>query len=405
LESGPRAVSTAIDRGGTQSSDYDGTGINDPGTRGWKIGTDETTGEGYVHIDGRFASSGSHKVKYISPTLDNSWLRYDETFHGPGYIRTTAGIIVLTGLVKSGTLGATLFTLPEGYRPDVVHVLPTISNAGAAFVSVFPSGEVVMSGASAGWTSLDGIMFPSAGAVTWTPVTAYQSGWQSHHLVNPTYPPLSYGQDVLGRVWICGMLMQSTPGTLGVDTAAFSIPIKSTDQTHFPGIGAGAFASLDTMPSGDFTLYRGKVGTQTNWISLNKMVLVNANVRPAQDWQYTRSAAFLNSWSNYGSGYPGARYMNFRDGIVVRDGLLRLGTVPATSMYMEANAVPDIANDSIESLTGVMIFLASASNAIARVDLTRLAVITGTPAISHNSGSNTWYSHGGIQYMQGPYIP
>lgn len=72
LQTQPRLISSSIDRGGTQSSDYDGSGINDPGTTGWMIGTDEATGAGYIHLNGQNLDTGRPAATYRAVATRNS---------------------------------------------------------------------------------------------------------------------------------------------------------------------------------------------------------------------------------------------------------------------------------------------------------------------------------------------
>ena len=56
------------------------------------------------------------------PALTNGWLNYPDPY-GPGRFRKLAsGLVVMEGLIYNGTVGATAFILPVGYRPTVQQV-------------------------------------------------------------------------------------------------------------------------------------------------------------------------------------------------------------------------------------------------------------------------------------------
>lgn len=50
------------------------------------------------------------------PQLLNDWQDFSSTLVAR-YTKTAAGFVVLSGAIKSGTVGSTAFTLPVGFRP------------------------------------------------------------------------------------------------------------------------------------------------------------------------------------------------------------------------------------------------------------------------------------------------
>jgi hypothetical protein len=97
---------------------------------------------------------------WVTPVLQNGWLVYDvANFTSPGYYRDFMGRCHLRGLVKSGTLPGTIFTLPAGYRPTKTHIFATISNDLLGQIRVQADGQVVATGGSNTWISLDGVSF------------------------------------------------------------------------------------------------------------------------------------------------------------------------------------------------------------------------------------------------------
>jgi hypothetical protein len=92
----------------------------------------------------------------------NSWVNYDAD--RPAAFYKDRGRVYLSGLVKSGTIGTTIFTLPAGYVPASVNGLlfPVVSNGAFGFAAVFNSGVVQANTGSNVYFSLDGISFRAA---------------------------------------------------------------------------------------------------------------------------------------------------------------------------------------------------------------------------------------------------
>lgn len=93
-----------------------------------------------------------------APTLLNSWVNYAGGFQTAGYYKDEFGIVHLTGIVKTGTIGASIFTLPEGYRPAAEMQFAVASN-GYGSCRVKTDGSVIAYAGSSAWYSLDGITF------------------------------------------------------------------------------------------------------------------------------------------------------------------------------------------------------------------------------------------------------
>jgi hypothetical protein len=106
------------------------------------------------------------------PAFQGAWVNYDNglTVPGGGTQRDAGfyrhlGHVYLFGVVKSGTSGTTVFTLPVGYRPAVLgrQFVTTASN-GPATVWISSSGDVqlanlVASSSVATYCFLDGVVF------------------------------------------------------------------------------------------------------------------------------------------------------------------------------------------------------------------------------------------------------
>jgi len=97
-----------------------------------------------------------------TPTLQNGWVNYGNTFNNAAYFKDSLGIVHLRGLVRGGS--GTIFTLPEGYRPSgrELHGVSTDPNV-AGRIDILTDGQVYKESGSSNWISLDGITFMARG--------------------------------------------------------------------------------------------------------------------------------------------------------------------------------------------------------------------------------------------------
>lgn len=98
---------------------------------------------------------------WIPVTFTNSWVNYDTTTFGAcAYRKDASGTVFLKGLVKTGTMGTGIFTLPAGYRPEKTCHIATIANGAFAGINIaYATGIVMAQYGSNVWFSLDGISF------------------------------------------------------------------------------------------------------------------------------------------------------------------------------------------------------------------------------------------------------
>lgn len=94
------------------------------------------------------------------PTFTNSWINYDATQFAPArYMKDSNGFVHIEGLIKSGTITASAFTLPKGYRPLKWLHFGTASNAAFGQAEIKVDGTVVPQVGNNTWFSLSGITF------------------------------------------------------------------------------------------------------------------------------------------------------------------------------------------------------------------------------------------------------
>lgn len=105
-----------------------------------------------------------HKVGMTGePSWEHSWAVYSAGTAIPGFWKDALGFVHIQGVIASGTVGQSAFTLPPGYRPDKQYPFPAVSNGAIGRVDVFSDGTVVPASPSSNvWVTLNGITFPAA---------------------------------------------------------------------------------------------------------------------------------------------------------------------------------------------------------------------------------------------------
>lgn len=79
-----------------------------------------------------------------APAFANSWVNVAGGTEAAAFYKDR-GRVFLAGRVKSGTVGATIFTLPVGYRPTGSElVFPVIANGAAGELRVQSGGAVYL---------------------------------------------------------------------------------------------------------------------------------------------------------------------------------------------------------------------------------------------------------------------
>lgn len=89
----------------------------------------------------------------------NSWTNFGSGWQTAAFWRMPDGWVHLRGLIKSGTIGSSAFTLPPGYRPVLSEPFVCISNGAVGRVDVLTDGTVVPSVGNNTYVTLSGISF------------------------------------------------------------------------------------------------------------------------------------------------------------------------------------------------------------------------------------------------------
>jgi len=95
-----------------------------------------------------------------APAYTNAWVNYGSPYHAAGYWRDPFGFIHFRGVIKSGAVGSSAFTLPPGFRPasDVITVV--LSNNAVGRLDIDSDGTVTPQNPSNNANvCLDGVYF------------------------------------------------------------------------------------------------------------------------------------------------------------------------------------------------------------------------------------------------------
>jgi hypothetical protein len=108
-----------------------------------------------------------------TPTLENGWVPFATGYNPPGYFKDSMGIVHLRGLVRSGKIGFSIFTLPIGYRPEFQNIFAASTAPDVyARLDVLTDGRVFpQTGSANSWLSLDGITFRAFVSLVSTPIS------------------------------------------------------------------------------------------------------------------------------------------------------------------------------------------------------------------------------------------
>lgn len=115
-----------------------------------------------------FAASSDFRVvgNTGQPAFANSWTHYGAPYSKAAYIKLPDGFVLLTGVIKSGTVGSPAFTLPPGFRPAVApgpFIVYSQNANSVGRVDIGTDGTVTPVAPSANAAvSLEGIRFKAA---------------------------------------------------------------------------------------------------------------------------------------------------------------------------------------------------------------------------------------------------
>lgn len=119
---------------------------------------------GAVALNGSLsvAAGGITSEVWQTPTFANGWSNFGNGWDGAAYFKDALGIVHLRGMVKGGTIGQAIFTLPVGYRPSGPLLFPTIATDAIGRIDIDTTGAVKFLSGTATWVTLSGVRFRAA---------------------------------------------------------------------------------------------------------------------------------------------------------------------------------------------------------------------------------------------------
>lgn len=131
------------------------------GTLVFQVGS---TASSALVLDGINWWSHAMEDAWITPTMGNSWVQFATTGPNQGYqtlqyMIDKHSVVHMRGLIKNGTIGATIFTLPAGYRPANKQIFVGIGAGDAARIDIDNAGVVQVAAGSNSYVSFAQVMF------------------------------------------------------------------------------------------------------------------------------------------------------------------------------------------------------------------------------------------------------
>lgn len=320
---------------------------------------------------------------WASPVLQNNWSDYGNGYAPAAYTKTSSGLVVLKGMVKSGS--GTIFTLPTGYRPATSEYImfENSSNQTMGRVDVTSSGSVAISVGSNAWYSLDGIAFMPSGA-SFTNFSTFYNSWVNYSPSSgdTNWANASYLTDSAGRVITRGLVRagNSAGGTPIANLPAGSRP---AEYLHVVNVNSNANNHISIDTSGNILAKGGS----NIYLALQAIFFPSSRTTGSTCTTQWCNLTLQNSWIYYGAPYATPQYTKASDGMVHVKGLIRSGNTAATIATLPAEYCP----------TDRLLLTAQAADAWSRIDIVPQG--GGGCTITPSAVSATWTSLDNIKFI------
>ena len=287
--------------------------------------------------------------------LQNGWTTYGNGYSTPSYTKTSAGVVIIKGLIKQGENASIIATLPADYRPATAKpiMFQTASSNGTdagVRIDVRGNGEIISELANNAWLSLNNINYMAAGTTLTN--LSLQNSWVNYDTT--TWSGAAYNVDSLGRVHTQGLIRSGS--TTFLNTIATLPSTYASQYSHMPNVNSNAYSHLSYDTSGNILFkYGGNsfLGVQAMYYPTSARA---TGTTCTTQWC---NLTLQNSWVYYGSPYTSPQYTKSSDGIVMVKGLISSGANYATIADMPEDFCPE------ERL----LFTVVGDNAYARVDV------------------------------------
>jgi len=346
-----------------------------------------TNNGGTTYSDSARLSVGDATWKPL--TLLNGWINYGGGYNNAEYRKTRSGVVILRGLIKSGTAttGTHIGILPKGYRPIGGKELFTINKnpnvKGRVDVrsddGTSEAGAVVCINCDASWTSLEGIHFiPNNGRypnISLTPLNSW-TNYGSGHM------PASYSVDDIGRVHLQGFLKPENVAATTAGTIIYKMPnnLLPSEYMHFPAYTYYVNTHLSLEPAVGGEGVQSKIQQSTLEAVPTQLAYYPAN--KDSNWI---NLSLAPNWSYYSNPFTKPQYIKGSDGLVSLKGLIKYSGTPGydtTIATLPVGFRP----------SGRVLHNGVASSGYTRTD------ILSTGEIRFMTGSSAWTSLDGITF-------
>ena len=312
-------------------------------------------------------------------SLQNSWVDYSPPYASAAYTKTSGGVIVLKGLVRSGS--GTVATLPVGYRPSASIMMTTSSNQVSSRIDIGADGSITMSVGNNAWLSLDGIEFMPASTTFTAP--PFSNGWVNYGGAS-YWQGAGYALDGAGRVQLTGLI---SSGALSNPMVTLPAGYRPSDYMHILNDAANAGTHFSIDSSGNVQ----NKGYSNGYESLQEMFYPAGRATGTTCTMQWCALPLINGWAWYGPPYSTVQYTKGLDNIVMLKGLINSGSSASAQIStLPAGYCP--AETSLQ---------AAASNGVwSRLDIIRNG--DGSCAVLPAAGSTTWLSLDEIRFIAEP---
>lgn len=262
--------------------------------------------------------SGARSPWQEPSSFSNSWTNFGSSYDDAGYALDNNGFVHFKGLVKTGSSGTAIFTLPETLRPEKRQYIAVAAFGGPAILHVQTTGVVTITGLASAtvstWTSLHGACFQRQ---------SYPDGisW----LGDSAYSDADLETDIWDIPWslrhVGGMIFAGGMAEFGAAPSTNQL-VYTLDNAH----GSGYISSLVGIGSTNFirwSLQRDSV----KWTAGNDGTGYHSFAGlcwPSPEMERTTSyndATLSGSATEYGSSFPatsrvytdsmGMKYLSF----------------------------------------------------------------------------------------------
>jgi hypothetical protein len=111
---------------------------------------------GSIIINGGYPDKWHLVGEAGEPSFENSWVNFNPSYTYAAFRKILNGNVEFKGVVSSGTIGNTVFTLPTGYRlSGGAAIIGTASNGAFGEIVVSNTGTVAAAVGNNVWFSLD----------------------------------------------------------------------------------------------------------------------------------------------------------------------------------------------------------------------------------------------------------